>query len=309
MNLSAFNTLRAILVHGNFTAAGAAIGCTPSAVSLQIKQLEQYLGQQLFDRSTRIVRPTPFAMDVAAAAAAFSDRIESMRSLPSLKVEGRVRLGVITSMQSDLLPEAYKLLRQKHPALDVRIPPLNDTDELLAELRAGRIDAALLVRPENGGSSRMVWRDVWVQPFVMLAPPYAPDADARTLLNTFGWLAYDTSIAGGRVAARHVRALVPGISPTLELRSMDAIVSMVSAGMGVSVVPEPRRPLLDAYSVRTIELGRRAPSRRIALVWRSADLGDRRIEAVAQAFEQMRAAVTPAPRRPDAATRPRGRSG
>lgn len=287
MNLSAFNTLRAILVHGNFTAAGAAVGCTPSAVSLQIKQLEQYLGQPLFDRSTRIVRPTPFAIDIASAAAEFSDRIESMRSRPSLKVEGKLRLGVITSMQSDLLPDAFKALRQKHPALDIRIPPLNDTDELLVELRAGRIDAALLVRPENGGSTRMVWRDIWRQPFVMLAPPHVSGVEPKALLNKFGWLGYDTSISGGRVAARHVRALVPGISPSLELRSMDAIVSMVSLGMGVTVVPQPRRPLIDAYSVTEISLGRTAPFRRISLVWRRSDDGDRRIEAVTEVFEQL----------------------
>jgi DNA-binding transcriptional LysR family regulator len=290
MNLGAFNTLRAILLHGNFTAAGAAVGCTPSAVSLQIKQLEQYLGQPLFDRSTRIVRPTPFAIDIASAAAEFSDRIESMRSRPSLKVEGKVRLGVITSMQSDLLPDAFKALRQKHPALDIRIPPLNDTDELLVELRAGRIDAALLVRPENGGSTRMVWRDIWRQPFVMLAPPHVSAVEPKALLNKFGWLGYDTSISGGRVAARHVRALVPGISPSLELRSMDAIVSMVSLGMGVTVVPQPRRPLIDAYSVTEISLGRTAPFRRISLVWRRSDDGDRRIEAVTEVFEQLGAA-------------------
>ncbi|MCY0853370.1 LysR family transcriptional regulator [Cupriavidus sp. D39] len=284
MNLSAFHTLRAILVHGNFTAAGAAVGCTPSAVSLQIKQLEQYLGQPLFDRSTRIVRPTPFAIEVAAAAAEFSDRIESMRSRPSLKVEGKMRLGVITSMQSDMLPGALRALREKHPALDVRIPPLNDTDELLVELRAGRIDAALLVRPENGGSTRMTWHDIWRQPYVMLAPPRVSGIEPKALLNKFGWIGYDTSLSGGRVAARHVRELAPGISPTLELRSMDAIVSMVSLGMGVTVVPQPRRPLIDAYLVTEISLGRSAPFRRISLVWRRSEDDDRRIQAVAEVF-------------------------
>jgi len=68
-----------------------------------------------------------------------------------MTVEGLFRLGVITSMQSDVLPVALRTLRSRHPLLNVRIPPLNDSDELLTELRAGRIDAALLVRPDNGG--------------------------------------------------------------------------------------------------------------------------------------------------------------
>jgi DNA-binding transcriptional LysR family regulator len=285
MNLSALQTLRAILVHGNFTAAGAAIGCTPSAVSLQIKQLEQYLGQPLFDRSTRVVRPTPFAMEVAAAASEFADRIEVLRARPSLTIEGKFRLGVITSMQSDLLPDALGMLRKKHPALDVRIPPLNDTDELLTELRAGRIDAALVARPATGASTRIVWHDVHRQPYVMLAPPDATQAEPRAVLKTYGWLAYDTGLPGGRIAARLARSLVPGITSNLALRSMDAIVSMVSLGMGASILPRPRRQLLAAYGVKEFSLGRAAPFRRICLVWRRADDGNRKIAAVVEAFQ------------------------
>ncbi len=284
MNLAAFTTLRAILLHGNFTAAGAAVGCTPSAVSLQIKQLEHYLGQPLFDRSTRNVKPTPFALEVAAAASDFGERIEAMRTRTSQQLDGKFRLGVITSMQCDLLPPALKLLRQRHPALHIRIPPCNDTDELLGELRSSRIDAALLVRPDSGGSTRLVWRDIWRQPFVMLAPPDSPETDPRALLKHHGWISYDPSLGGGRVAARHVRTLVPDLSPSLEIRSMEAIVSMVSLGMGATVVPKPRRPLIHAYAVKEIALGRAAPSRCISLVWRSSDDGSRRLDVVISAF-------------------------
>lgn len=284
MNLSALKTLQAILLHGNFTAAGAAVGCTPSAVSLQVKQLEQYFGQPLFDRSTRAVRATPFAVEVASATSDFTARIETLRARSSVVVEGKFRLGAITSMQSDLLPAVLRVLRQRHPALDVRIPPLNDTNELLAELRAGRIEAALLVRPEGGGSTRLAWQDVHRQPYVLLAPPGATEADPRSLLKHHGWIAYDTSLPGGRVAARHVRALVPDIRMGLELRSTDAIVSMVSLGMGVTVIPQPRRLLASAYSVREVGLGRSAPYRRIGLAWRRADEGDRKIAALVDAF-------------------------
>ncbi|WPB58254.1 LysR family transcriptional regulator [Xylophilus sp. GOD-11R] len=287
MNLSALNTLRAILVHGSFTAAGAAVGCTPSAVSLQIKQLEEFFGRPLFDRSTRVPRPTGFAVEIAQAASDFGDRIEALRAGPSRALEGRFRLGVITSMQSDLLPPALRLLSQRYPMLDVGVPPLNDTDELLVELRAGRIEAALLVRPENGGSSRMAWHELRRQPYVMLAPPDATEADPRSLLANHGWIGYDTSLPGGRVAARHVRSLVPGLSCQRELRSMDAIVSMVSLGLGVTVVPQPRKRLLEAYGVRVIGLGRHAPFRRIAMVWRRADDDNRKVIEVVNAFKQV----------------------
>ncbi|WP_144630765.1 LysR family transcriptional regulator [Bordetella genomosp. 13] len=284
MNLRSLETLRAILVHGSFTAAGEAVGCSPSAVSLQIKQLEQYFGQPLFDRSTRVIQPTPFALQIAAAADEFTDKVRALRTRQSLAVEGKLRLGAITSMQSDLLPQALLTLQQRHPQLDVRIPPLNDSNEVLKELQAGRIDAALVVRPGNGGSSRLVWGDLLRQPYVMLAPPGATERSPQALIKAYGWVAYDTALPGGQVAARHVRAIVPGASIRMELRSTDALVSLVSLGMGVTVIPRPRQPLATAYGVKEIDLGRHAPHRQIALAWRRADDGNRKIAAVMEAF-------------------------
>lgn len=284
MNLTLLATLRTIIEQGSFTAAAGVVGCSPSAVSLQVKQLEQYFGRPLFDRSTRVMLPTDFAREVVHAVGDFSDRLQTLRSRPVVEVAGRVRVGVITSMQSDVLPQALHALRQRHPALDVVVPPLNDSDELVSELKAARLDVALLVRPESGGSRRLIWRELHRQPYVMLAPPNATGKNAKQLLEAHDWVGYDLSLAGGRVAARHVRSLVPGARCVMELRSMDAIVAMVAQGLGVSVVPQPRRPLVRAYAVREVGLGSRAPFRKLSLVWRSSDEGSRNVEAVAQAF-------------------------
>ena len=67
---------------------------------------------------------------------------------------------------------------------------------------------------------------------------------------------------------------------------LDAIVSMVSLGMGITVVPRPRQPLLTAYALRQVDLGKKAPSRLISLVWRKTDEGSRNIAALAEAFAE-----------------------
>jgi len=284
MNLATLATLQSILEQGSFTAAASVVGCSPSAVSLQVKQLEQYFGKPLFDRSTRVVAPTPFAREVVDAVGEFSHALQMLRSRPAVAVAGRIRVGVITSMQSDVLPQALDLLRQRHPALEVVIPPLNDSDELLTELKAARLEIALLVQPESGGSRRLVWRELHRQPYVMLAPAKAAEKTAKQLLEAHDWVGYDLSLPGGRVAARYVRSLMPQARCVMELRSMDAIVAMVAQGLGVAVIPQPRRPLIEAYAVREVDLGMRAPSRRISLVWRSSDEDNRNVEAAAQAF-------------------------
>jgi DNA-binding transcriptional LysR family regulator len=284
MNLSTLRTLRAILEHKNFTAAGQAVGCSPSAVSLQVKQLEEFFGRPLFDRSTRQVIPTPFAIEVASVATDIARALDALRVRASAAIAGQFTLGVITSMQTELLPRVIHTLRTVHPALVVRVPPLNDTGDLLAELKAGRIDAAVVVRPDQKGSTRLHWRDLYRQPYVMLAPRDTEPLGPRALLERYPWVAYDTSIDGGRVAARYVRKICPKGRFTIELRSTDAIVAMIGLGLGVTVVPQPRRPLIEGYGVREIMLGQGRPHRRIALACRKADSDNRNIAAIADTF-------------------------
>src|SRR5262249_7565593 len=165
MNIGMFATLVAIVDRGTLAAAAQQVGCTPSAVSLQVKQLEAYFGQPLFDRSSRAVKPTPFGEQVASLARDLVQRLDGLRAKPPSVVVGRLRRGAIASVQADVLPQALRILRDRYPALDVAMT-LNDSDELLAELKAGRIDAAVLVRPSSGGSSRLAWHDLTKQPFV-----------------------------------------------------------------------------------------------------------------------------------------------
>jgi DNA-binding transcriptional LysR family regulator len=283
MNVGTLSTLVAIVDTGSFAHAARAVGCTPSAVSLQVRQLEAWLGRALFDRSARVARPTPFALEVAQVARGMLDRLEGLRQRPRPGVGGRVRLGAIATVQTDTLPHVLRALRDRYPALAIDIA-LDDSDALVAALKAGRIDMAALVRPASGGSSRLAWQDLARQPFVMLAPPDARAATLRELLERRGLVRYDVSLTGGRIAARYLRAHFPPPRIVMELRSIDAIVAMVSAGLGVSVVPRPRRELLEAHAVQTLGLGKRAPARRIALARRVMDADDRNLRAVGDAF-------------------------
>lgn len=296
MNLATLSTLAAIVDRGTFAAAAAEVGCTPSAVSLQVRQLEGWFGRPLFDRSGRSVRPTPFAVEAAEVVREALGRIAALRERPAQAVSGRVRLGAIASVQTDTLPQALRRLRDRHPALEVTVS-LNDSDLLLLELKAGRIDAAVLVRPPSGGSSRLAWHDLAKQPYVLLAPPGALGNTPAELLARHDLIRYDTALTGGRIAARFVRQLQPRPQrASTDVRSIDAIVAMVSAGLGVSVVPRPRRALLEAHGVREVGLGRGAPKRQIAFVRRGADAGHRNLDAVQQAFEGACARPLPATR-------------
>ena len=283
MNLANLATLAAIVDGGSFAAAAEAVGRTPSAVSLQVKQLERWFGRPLFDRSARTVRATSFGRDAAMVAREVVARLDALRTKPAFDAAGRVRLGAIATAQADFLPEALKRLRDKHPALDVELM-LADSDELIAAVKSGRLDAAVVVRPASGGSRRLAWRNLRSQPYVLLAPASQAGRTPQEIVQRNEVIRYDPALTGGRAAARYLRDVFPRAKVAMDVRSIDAIVAMVSAGLGVSIVPQPRQALLDAHRVRAVALGRRRPARQIAFVARSADAEDRNVAAVADAL-------------------------
>jgi len=283
MKLQFLQTLVAVLQHGSFAAAAKDVNLTASAVSLQMQQLEAYFGQPLFDRSARQVRPTPFALEIAGTLAQTVDTLEALRSRQGVAITGRIRLGTVESAQVALLPAAMQKLRERAPALEYAISK-GPSSVLLDDVKAGRIDAAVLVRPQSGGSSRLSWFPLLRETLVMIAPPAARPASPAELLRCYDWIRMDPVTTGGRIAAQYVQRIAPRLREAFDLPGTEAIAAMVSAGLGVSVVPALREELLRAYPMLQVPLGRGAPVRHIALVCRPADADSRLMQTVREAF-------------------------
>lgn len=283
MKIAALQTLAAAVSRGSFAAAAAEVGVTPSAVSLQMKQLEAWFGRPLFDRSGRSIQPTPLAREIATTISRFVDEIHRYRIRVSPAVAGLLRLGAIPSVQTSTLPVAMRIARESHRELEVRFTRAT-SGPLIAAVAGGSIDAAVVVRPKGGGSSRLHWRDLAREPFVLLAPARCSERDARSVLRQYPWIRYDTTLTGGRTAAAYVHHLCPELRPAIDIADTDAIVAMVAEGIGVSVVPRPRLAMRRGYAVREIRLGTREPQRTIALVCRRIDAESRRIAAMYDAL-------------------------
>lgn len=283
MKFEFLHTLDAILRHGSFAAAADDVGLTPSAVSLQVKRLEEYLGRPLFDRSGRTAKPTALARELSESVRVALDAVEAARARQTLALSGRVVLGTIRTLQPTMIPVVLREISLRHPDLSVRVIQ-GDSIELLNQLKAGQIDGAALIRPPAGGSSRLAWENLERQPFVFVAPPDSPDLPVSKLIKLYNWLQFDTSLSSGRVAASYVHRLSPATRSKFELESIEAVLSMVSAGLGVSIVPQLRGIKLRSYPVRQLPLGPRAPVRQVAFVCRGMDADDRRISAIRNAF-------------------------
>jgi DNA-binding transcriptional LysR family regulator len=283
MKIDAFLTLDAVLRGGTLAAAASQMNLTPSAISMQMKHLEAYLGQPLFDRSGLQVRPMPLAHEVSAVMRDALQQLESLRKRSGMTIEGAVRLGVIESMQPVVLPGTMRLLHERHPLLVLR-PARGRSASLTAMVKAGDLDAALVAQPETGGSARLRWYAMLRSELVLVAPPTATESTMAALFRQYEWIRYDRETVTGSMAARFVNAHVRDKRSHLEFDSAPAIIAMVSAGLGISVLQISDPGVLQTYPVRIVKLGRGAPVLQLSMVTRKADDDSRPLVAVRDAM-------------------------
>jgi DNA-binding transcriptional LysR family regulator len=284
MKLEAFLTLGAVISEGSFAAAAAVMNLTPSAVSMQMKHLEHYLGQPLFSRAGLKVQPTAMAHQVLGAMRDGLQQIEKLRRRNTVLVEGTVRLGLIESLQPLLLPGTMRLLRDTHPRLMLR-PQRGRSAGLTDDVKAGQLDAAVVAQPEKGRVAGLMWYPLLKRELVLIVPPGESGRTARLLLKHYDWIRYDRHTTTGAMGARYVRELMPEKRSTIELDSVTAIVAMVSAGLGVAVLQIMDPSVCERYPVRTIRFGAAAPTLQVSVVTRKGDEDSRPLSALRDALK------------------------
>lgn len=290
MKIDLFSTLDAVLDGGSFAAAAVTMNLTASAVSMQMKQLEQYLGQPLFDRSGHQVRPTPLAHEVAGALRGGLQQLQALRRQRSVAVEGVVRLGVIESVLPLLLPGTLVALRERYPGLELR-PVRGRSAGLTDAVKSSELDAAVVAEPEEGGSARLAWQPLLRREMRLIAPPGATGTSVPALFRQHDWIRYDRQSVSGGLAARWVARHAQPRRSALELDSIAGIVALVSAGLGIAVLHLVDTSICRTHPVRFVRLGREAPAVQMSLVTRKTETDGRLLRAVAEALQQAVAAA------------------
>lgn len=133
----------------NFTQAAAQVHVTQSTLSHQISQLEEELGQRLFDRSDRRVTITAagelFLSKAINALAEIDNGIALMNTLKK-DLSGELCIGTTPTLNMEVVPRCVALFTRDHPS--VRILVEEDTgDALISGLQAQRFDVVMAYRP------------------------------------------------------------------------------------------------------------------------------------------------------------------
>jgi LysR family hydrogen peroxide-inducible transcriptional activator len=277
VNLRDLEYLVALADHRHFGRAADASFVSQSTLSSQIKKLEAQLGVELVERTTRSVLFTSVGATIAERARAVMAEVEDIWTLARQAAHpesGTVAVGLFPTLAAYLLPHVLGPLRQRFPDLELQLME-EKTDDLLDQLRGGRLDAALLARPVD--DSGLASLDLFDEPFDLAAPSSHPLADPavpvgleslareRLLLLDEGHCLRDQALDVCRLA---------GATEDTEFRatSLETLRHMVAAGLGVTLLPRlatsPPVPAYEHLVVRPACIP--GASRRVALFWRSS---------------------------------------
>ena len=263
----------------NFTRAAKRLGINQPPLSLQIRQLENEMGTPLFVRHAHGVDLTNAGNLMLEDARAILKQVEQAKI--GVRRSARGETGSLNIGSSGgtyfhpLVPTIIREYRKHYPNV-VLLAQASNTPLLMAQLRAGKIDIAFIRTPitESEGLTLELLVD---EPTVMVVPTGHPLSRSTSVsLRAF---------AKETIILQHPRQLNPdnydlilsafesaGFSPKwiLEAPQIVAVIPMVAAGLGVSIVPQSMSHIL-ADAVVYLPIDGNAPRASLELAYRQHD--------------------------------------
>lgn len=277
VTLKQLNYFVALAEEASFGRAAARVHISQPALSLQIKELEATLDVTLIDRLPREARLTRAGREVLGRArrilAEVGDLTQAVRWREGLS--GQLNLGVIPTVAPYLLPLALTRLRARDITLDIRVREAQ-TATLIAELRDGQIDAAVLALPLGGAGlvAAPLFRDRFLlagsEARLQAARPTRPEAVAARdlLLLDDGHCLADQAleVCGLRGAGR----------VNLGASSLATLSGLAAEGFGLTLMPEiaARAEQAAAPGLALARFAEPEPARDLALVRREGSTDD-----------------------------------
>ncbi|AJE82702.1 hydrogen peroxide sensing regulator [Streptomyces albus] len=294
--LAQLRAFAAVADHLHFRDAATAIGMSQPALSGAVSALEEVLGVQLLERTTRKVLLSPAGERLAVRAktvlievAALLQEADAVRA----PFTGSVRLGVIPTVAPYLLPTVLRLAGERYPDLDLRVFE-EQTSSLVDGLHTGRLDLLLLAVPlAVPGITELPLFD---EDFVLVTPaghelgergavPRSALRELDLILLGEGHCLRDQALDLCHEAGRADTPV------TTAAAGLSTLVQLVAGGLGSTLLPHTAVEVETARSdrLRTSRFADPAPTRRIAFAMRTgAARGAEYAELAAEVREAVR---------------------
>ena len=276
MELRQLQYLVDVIDEASFTKAAAKAHVAQPGVSAQVRRLERELGQTLLDRSGGTVRPTaagdailPYARTVLGAVAGIRQTTDALAGL----VRGHLTLGMVASISTPRLdlPGLLAGFHHDHPGIEITLVEA-PSDQLLAGLRTGRIDIALIGLGPQPPADDIETRVLAHEPIAVAVSPHHPLATRKTLtLDALRDQALITLPPGtGLRSQLDAACTAAGFQPRIAFEVGDPrlLAQLAASGLGAAVLPASAA---DSHPAPLHVLALTSPRihGRIALAWRT----------------------------------------
>ncbi len=171
LKLPLLRVAEALEVHGSLLKASSALGVGQPALTRSLQELEEITGTRLFERHARGVRPTEAGQVIirlARRVLAELRRAEEELDLVGTAEGGSVAIGVLPVAAVGVLPGALIRLKQRHPAIQVRLQQ-GRTEELLPLLAAREVEMVVGRLYAPAAPDGFVREALWEEPISVLA--------------------------------------------------------------------------------------------------------------------------------------------
>jgi DNA-binding transcriptional LysR family regulator len=235
--------LRAVALRGGVVDAARLLRLTPSAVSQQLRTLEEEVGIPLLDRSGRRVELTPAGRLLVARAERIEAELQGARQdLSALgeRAAGKVLVAAFQSAVRHLLAPALERLQVEHPEVELGVREL-EGPAALRELRTGGVD--LVVAEQDAEAAAPLPPRIAAEPLlddayrVVVPARWRPRPRSIAALAVLPWVASPPETACGRALERLART--HGFEPRRVHVCVEfpSALALVAAGCGAAIVP------------------------------------------------------------------------
>ena len=276
MNIRDLTYLRALSRHKHFGKAAESCNVSQPTLSVQLKKLEAELGVTLIERTKRAVRLTPIGVRVLALADEALGAVDAIRTITaeaSDPFSGDFRFGSIPTVAPFLVPDVFRVLESSFPKLDLTFCE-NITERLTEDLLNGDLDAAILATLPK--TSDLLSLPLFDEPLLVIHPVDHDLAalDGLNLLDlpldqmillSEGHCFRDKTVDLCNIQSRTTFA-------ETSVTSLETIISLVSAGQGISIVPALAQAAgwLDRPSIGVQPLRSKGATRQLNLTFRKS---------------------------------------
>jgi DNA-binding transcriptional LysR family regulator len=267
--------------HRSFTKAAEVAGITQSVVTRQVQGIEESLGVNLFERTTRSVQLTPAGQMLLAESGRLLGSVDQVLQRIREEFAGakkEIRVAVSRSISLAYLPGFFHANLRRLPQVGYRISH-EPSGKILSALEKNETDLGVVCPPTRLPETVRVTHR-FTDTFAIIGP--APTADEfpgnakRARLewaNRQNWLLLDESTNTGRRLRAWLRREGIDAEPGMTLDSFDLIINLVALGMGVACVPVRALALYPRKrSIRRVEWPTRFSRELVVVVRRNREL-------------------------------------